>query len=84
MRLWAWGQSNPGRKRERNEDSYLVDPEHRRHGGRRWDGRTSGRRDGEPDGGRAVSDASSRDARGNFDKALLGQIRTRARARPRR
>src|SRR5262249_31143792 len=26
-RLWAWGQSAPGRKRERNEDSYLVDPE---------------------------------------------------------
>jgi serine/threonine protein phosphatase PrpC len=28
MRLWAWGQTDPGRKRERNEDSYLVDPEH--------------------------------------------------------
>ena len=27
MRLWAWGQSDPGRKRERNEDAYLVDPE---------------------------------------------------------
>src|SRR5262249_5244845 len=27
MRLWAWGQSDPGRKRERNEDSYLVDPQ---------------------------------------------------------
>jgi serine/threonine protein phosphatase PrpC len=27
MRLWAWGQSDPGRKRERNEDSYLVDTE---------------------------------------------------------
>jgi protein phosphatase len=27
MRLWAWGQSDPGKKRERNEDSYLVDPE---------------------------------------------------------
>jgi protein phosphatase len=27
LRLWAWGQSDPGRKRERNEDSYLVDPE---------------------------------------------------------
>jgi protein phosphatase len=26
MRLWAWGQSDPGRRRERNEDSYLVDP----------------------------------------------------------
>jgi serine/threonine protein phosphatase PrpC len=26
MRLWSWGQSDPGRKRERNEDSYLVDP----------------------------------------------------------
>jgi protein phosphatase len=26
MRLWGWGQSDPGRKRERNEDSYLVDP----------------------------------------------------------
>lgn len=27
MRLWAWGASDPGKKRERNEDSYLVDPE---------------------------------------------------------
>jgi serine/threonine protein phosphatase PrpC len=27
MKLWAWGQSDPGRKRARNEDSYLVDPE---------------------------------------------------------
>jgi protein phosphatase len=27
VRLWAWGQSDPGRKRERNEDSYLVDTE---------------------------------------------------------
>lgn len=27
MRLWAWAASDPGRKRERNEDSYLVDPE---------------------------------------------------------
>src|SRR4051812_5856194 len=27
MKLWAWGQSDPGRKRERNEDSYLVDTE---------------------------------------------------------
>jgi serine/threonine protein phosphatase PrpC len=27
MKLWAWGQSDPGRKRERNEDSYLVDSE---------------------------------------------------------
>jgi serine/threonine protein phosphatase PrpC len=26
VRLWAWAQSDPGRKRERNEDSYLVDP----------------------------------------------------------
>ncbi|MBA3541363.1 MAG: serine/threonine-protein phosphatase [Deltaproteobacteria bacterium] len=27
MRLWAWGQTDPGRKRERNEDSYLIDPQ---------------------------------------------------------
>jgi protein phosphatase len=27
MKLFAWGQSDPGRKRERNEDSYLVDPD---------------------------------------------------------
>jgi protein phosphatase len=27
VKLWAWGQSDPGRKRERNEDSYLVDTE---------------------------------------------------------
>src|SRR5438445_4511037 len=27
VRLWVWGQSDPGRKRERNEDSYLVAPD---------------------------------------------------------
>jgi serine/threonine protein phosphatase PrpC len=27
MKLHAWGHSDPGRKRERNEDSYLVDPD---------------------------------------------------------
>lgn len=27
MKLCAWGQSDPGRKRERNEDSYLIDTE---------------------------------------------------------
>jgi len=27
VRLWAWGASDPGKKRERNEDSYLVDPD---------------------------------------------------------
>ncbi|HUJ61374.1 MAG TPA: PP2C family serine/threonine-protein phosphatase [Kofleriaceae bacterium] len=27
MRLWAWGQTDPGKKRERNEDSYLVAPD---------------------------------------------------------
>ena len=27
MRLWAWGASDPGKRRERNEDSYLVDPD---------------------------------------------------------
>jgi protein phosphatase len=27
MRLFAWGASDPGKRRERNEDSYLVDPD---------------------------------------------------------
>lgn len=27
MKLWAWGQTHPGRRRERNEDAYLLDPE---------------------------------------------------------
>jgi len=27
LQLWAWGGSDPGRKRERNEDSYLIAPE---------------------------------------------------------
>ena len=27
MKLHAWGASDPGRKRERNEDSYLCDPD---------------------------------------------------------
>jgi protein phosphatase len=26
-RLWAWAGSDPGKRRERNEDSYLIEPE---------------------------------------------------------
>ena len=80
MRLWAWGQSDPGRKRERNEDSYLVDPETGVLGGRRRHGRPPGRRDREPDGGRASSRRELAEARGDFDAraraaARLGDVR---------
>ena len=74
MRLWAWGQSDPGRKRERNEDSYLVDTETGVMAvadgmGGHQGGATASRMAVEFLGQELAA------ARGNFEKALAEQIR---------
>ncbi len=74
MRLWAWGQSDPGRKRERNEDSYLVDTETGvlavADGMGGHQGGATASRMAVEHLGRELSDA-----RGNFERALADQIR---------
>ncbi|MBA3458431.1 MAG: serine/threonine-protein phosphatase [Deltaproteobacteria bacterium] len=74
MKLWAWGQSDPGRKRERNEDSYLVDTETGVMAvadgmGGHQGGATASRMAVEFLGQELAA------ARGNFEKALATQIR---------
>ena len=73
MKLWAWGQSDPGRKRERNEDSYLVDTET---GVMAVADGMGGHQGGATASRMAVEHLRDelKGVRGNFDAALIEQV----------
>jgi PPM family protein phosphatase len=80
VRLWAWGQSDPGRKRERNEDSYLVDTET----GVMAVADGMGGHQGGATASRMAVEYLGRElagVRGNFDAALLEQAQLRGSVR---
>jgi protein phosphatase len=73
VKLWAWGQSDPGRKRERNEDSYLVDTET----GIIAVADGMGGHQGGATASRMAVEHLGRElaeVRGNFDAALMAQV----------